>query len=368
MDGNGSPTAGGLTQFIVGTGGREIQNPSSTEPQIAASVTTPGALRLDLGRDDAAFTFASTDGSFTDSGTVPCRRPTPPPPPPDTSAPSTPVGVTAATTSPSAARVSWAASTDNIGVTGYTVRRGGAEVATLGAGSTSYADTGLRGGTAYSWTVEAIDAAGNRSAPSAPATARTPVPTVSSRTLLRGLPRRSEHLRGYTAQRFGTAGPTPTATAAAPSPKCSSRRPSDRLRCEPGAAISGGRWRSPYDGVVTATRTRLVVDHLVPLREAWESGAHRWHRGSRRQLANDLGYDPTLTAVTRSSARAKAAAEPQDWLPTRTAYRCTYLARWVAVKWRWHLSVDRAEARFLTRRLSSCGWPTVVQPTRPAVR
>ena len=135
-----------------------------------------------------------------------------------------------------------------------------------------------------------------------------------------------------------------------------------------GCAISGGRWRSPYDGVVTATRTRLVVDHLVPLREAWESGAHRWHHGSRRQLANDLGYDPTLTAVTRSSARAKAGAEPQDWLPTHTAYRCTYLARWVAVTWRWHLSVDRSEAHFLSRRLSSCGWPAVVQPTRPAVR
>ena len=82
-----------------------------------------------------------------------------------------------------------------------------------------------------------------------------------------------------------------------------------------------------------------------------------------RQLVNDLGYPATLVAVTASAARAKGGREPQDWLP-RAAYRCTYVADWVAVKWRWRLAVDKAEARFLTRTLRGCRWPQVRAPGR----
>ena len=79
LDRNGAAAPGGLTQFVVGTGGREIINPKGTEPRVAAETTQPaaGALRLDLGPDDAAFSYATTDGTFTDSGTVPCRHPAP---------------------------------------------------------------------------------------------------------------------------------------------------------------------------------------------------------------------------------------------------------------------------------------------------
>lgn len=85
---------------------------------------------------------------------------------PDTTAPSVPAGLSGTAASTSAINLAWTASTDNVGVSGYKVSRNGAIVATLGA-VTSWSDSGLAAGTAYSYTVAAFDAAGNNSAPSA---------------------------------------------------------------------------------------------------------------------------------------------------------------------------------------------------------
>jgi chitodextrinase len=69
--------------------------------------------------------------------------------------------------------LSWTGSTDNVGVTGYQVRQGGNVVQTLGTASRSTTVTGLNPSTAYSFTVTAIDAAGNTSPASNTATATT---------------------------------------------------------------------------------------------------------------------------------------------------------------------------------------------------
>src|SRR5206468_3322963 len=67
----------------------------------------------------------------------------------------------------------WTAPTDNVGVTGYQIYRGGARLTTIG-NATSFSDTTVVGGTTYSYQVSALDAAGNESAPSNTATATTP--------------------------------------------------------------------------------------------------------------------------------------------------------------------------------------------------
>lgn len=51
-------------------------------------------------------------------------------------------------------------------------------------------------------------------------------------------------------------------------------------------------------------------------------------------------------------------------MPAGTRFACTYVKRWVAVKWRWRLSVNRAERTFLAAKLRSCGWPRVAKPAR----
>src|SRR5712671_3315228 len=90
----------------------------------------------------------------------------------DTTAPTAPTGVSASAISASQINLSWSASTDNVGVTGYSVFRNGVQVATLGA-VTTYQNAGLTPSTTYSYTVQAIDAAGNASAQSASASATT---------------------------------------------------------------------------------------------------------------------------------------------------------------------------------------------------
>ncbi len=94
--------------------------------------------------------------------------------PPDTIAPSTPAGLSASAVSSSQINLSWTASTDNVGVTGYRVYRAGTLLATLGA-VTTFQSTGLAASTTYSYTVQALDAAGNASAQSASASATTQV-------------------------------------------------------------------------------------------------------------------------------------------------------------------------------------------------
>ena len=99
----------------------------------------------------------------------------------DTTAPSTPAGLTAAAASSSQINLSWTAATDNVGVTGYNVYRGGLQITTLGA-VTTFQNTGLTASTTYAYTVQAFDAAGNASGQSIAASATTvspPVPTVS---------------------------------------------------------------------------------------------------------------------------------------------------------------------------------------------
>lgn len=91
--------------------------------------------------------------------------------PAEASAPTVPAGLAATVASSSQINLSWSASTDNVGVTGYWVYRNGTQIAATAV--TAYSDSGLTASTAYSYTVAAYDAAGNVSAQSAVASATT---------------------------------------------------------------------------------------------------------------------------------------------------------------------------------------------------
>ena len=97
---------------------------------------------------------------------------------PDTQAPTVPTNFTATAVSSSQINLSWTASTDNVGVTGYDVYRNNSKVATVA--TTSYGDTGLSPSTTYSYFVKARDAAGNVSASSNTASATTQAPPVTT--------------------------------------------------------------------------------------------------------------------------------------------------------------------------------------------
>ncbi|MBI5230064.1 MAG: PKD domain-containing protein [Candidatus Magasanikbacteria bacterium] len=105
----------------------------------------------------------------------------------DTTAPSTPTGLSATAISSSQINLTWTASTDDVGVAGYKIYRSGSQIATVSS-STSYADTGLfYANNSYTYNIAAYDAAGNISALSSSVTASTLAPIVSIPTAPSGL-------------------------------------------------------------------------------------------------------------------------------------------------------------------------------------
>ncbi|HEV7654086.1 MAG TPA: HNH endonuclease family protein [Mycobacteriales bacterium] len=121
-----------------------------------------------------------------------------------------------------------------------------------------------------------------------------------------------------------------------------------------GCKLTGGRWHSYYDNVDWTLSSDLDIDHLVPLAEAWDSGARNWTATQRETYANDLGDARDLVAVTDNVNQSKGDRDPAEWMPSATSATCRYVAEWVAVKIRWRLTVDSAEKSALTGFAAGC--------------
>ena len=126
-----------------------------------------------------------------------------------------------------------------------------------------------------------------------------------------------------------------------------------------------GTWRSLYDGRVYDDPSALQIDHLVPLAEAWHSGAYRWSHREQIAFGNDIGYRWDLQAVSIDDNQGKLDGDPSEWLPSRN--RCTYVKAWIGVKYRWHLPIDRAEKAALKRQLERCSSLQVLRPGKPDI-
>ena len=123
---------------------------------------------------------------------------------------------------------------------------------------------------------------------------------------------------------------------------------------------------SNYVDLMNFMFTQVAKNHpgLVP---GWDSLVIRpylYPRGTKLSWHNDLGYAGSLIAVTASSNRSKGDQDPAEWLPPRTAYRCTYVTEWIAVKWRWRLTIDRTEHASLRVLANACGNPRITLPAR----
>ena len=107
--------------------------------------------------------------------------------------------------------------------------------------------------------------------------------------------------------------------------------------------VIAGDWVSPYDGGRWSNPSDIDIDHVVALKEAWDSGAWAWNAAQRKAFANDTSDSRTLLAVTDSVNQSKSDKDPSNWLPPLQSYTCTYLGNWIAVKVRWSLSMDSSE-------------------------
>ena len=116
---------------------------------------------------------------------------------------------------------------------------------------------------------------------------------------------------------------------------------------EAGCKLTGGSWLSYYDGQEVTDPGALDIDHMVPLAEAWDSGASAWKAARREAYANDQGAAASLVAVTARTNRQKADKDPAQWLPPAPEAQCRYVGEWVATKLRWHLTADTTELEAL---------------------
>ena len=121
--------------------------------------------------------------------------------------------------------------------------------------------------------------------------------------------------------------------------------------------LSGGRWYSYYDQVSWTNASDIDIDHMVPLAEAWDSGARSWTTSVRQAYANDLGDSRSLVGVTDNVNQTKGDQDVAEWLPTYD--KCRYLREYVAVKHRWRLSVDSAEKSAMQSLASTCTNSTI---------
>lgn len=131
------------------------------------------------------------------------------------------------------------------------------------------------------------------------------------------------------------------------------QRDGEGVEVDAKCAATSGRWYSPYDGATWTQASDLDIDHMVPLAQAWRSGANTWTTERRRQFANDL-ESSQLWAVTDNVNQAKGDKDPAQWLPPLVSFRCTYAQSWIDVKYRYQLMTDAAEKAALERLLDAC--------------
>ncbi|KAK1178848.1 HNH endonuclease family protein [Streptomyces sp. NBS 14/10] len=192
--------------------------------------------------------------------------------------------------------------------------------------------------------------AGLFNGPAAQAALPTPVSAATARTYLASLTVATEDRTGYDRDLFPH---WITQSGACNTREVVLKRDGTNVQQDSSCAAVSGTWRSVYDNATWTAASDLDIDHLVPLAEAWDSGASGWTTARRQSFANDLTR-PQLIAVTDNVNQAKGDKDPAEWLPPVTSYRCTYARAWVQVKQYYGLSVDSAEKSALSSILNGC--------------
>lgn len=131
------------------------------------------------------------------------------------------------------------------------------------------------------------------------------------------------------------------------------KRDGAQVRTTADCKITSGRWYSPYEGKTFNSPKDIDIDHVVPLANAWRSGADSWSDQQRSEFANDL-VRPQLIAVSATTNRTKGDKDPSEWQPPNRESWCWYAQRWVIVKKHWRLTITTAEKAELTTMLREC--------------
>jgi hypothetical protein len=123
-------------------------------------------------------------------------------------------------------------------------------------------------------------------------------------------------------------------------------------RVEAYCDVASGSWFDPYGGKSYTDPGDIDIDHVVPLANAWRSGAASWSTTERESFAN---APRDLLSVDDGLNQSKGDKGPEAWKPPRKAYWCVYAKRWIGIKHYWSLSVTGTERSALNQMLGTCG-------------
>jgi len=104
--------------------------------------------------------------------------------------------------------------------------------------------------------------------------------------------------------------------------------------------VVSGKWFDKYTGKYFTNPSDLDIDHLVPLKNAYISGASNWSKKKKNRYYNYLKYDNHLIAVSKSANRNKSDKSPVEWLPPNKDYQCEYVREWFKIKTAWGLAIE----------------------------
>ena len=125
--------------------------------------------------------------------------------------------------------------------------------------------------------------------------------------------------------------------------------------------VATGRWYGAFTGAYVEAPGDLDVDHLVPLKNAHDSGGWAWNSAGKEEYANYLGDPDHLIAVTSGANRSKGAKGPEEWMPPDQGYWCRYATDWTEVKFEWGLTMTQGEAEAVIAMLDTCDEPVEVE-------
>ncbi len=114
----------------------------------------------------------------------------------------------------------------------------------------------------------------------------------------------------------------------------------DRRQC----FVETGVWEDPYTNRLFTKADHLQVDHVVPLKNAYDMGAWTWGNNRRCLFANYMGNDFHLRAVSAIENMIKQAAGPESYIPPNSRHVCQYLKEWLKIKLIWNLKMTMPEA------------------------
>lgn len=131
-----------------------------------------------------------------------------------------------------------------------------------------------------------------------------------------------------------------------------------KLRPDKPCSVSEGTWNDPYSGQTLSHSDQVQVDHSVPLKNAYASGAWAWSQKKRCLYANYTGNDFHLLTVQAHENLSKGDSSPEDYLPSNRRYICQYLQNWLKIKLIWNLELAESEAQSIRQHIHNYGCAT----------